>query len=91
MAEPKKLPSGSWRVRVFIGKNKDGKKMYKSITAPTKKEAKKEADRFELSLNLSNIDYNDLTLGQAYDRYIESKYSVLSPSTIVGYRQCSRN
>ena len=42
MAEPKKLPSGSWRVRVFIGKNKDGKKMYKSITAPTKKEAKKQ-------------------------------------------------
>ena len=43
MAEPKKMPSGNWRVRVFLGKDKDGKKKYKSITAPTKKEAKKAA------------------------------------------------
>ena len=91
MAEPKKLPSGSWRVRVFIGKDKDGKKKYKSVTAPTKKEAKKAADRLELSLNSCYINYNDLTLGQAYDMYIESKSSVLSPSTIAGYKKCKRN
>lgn len=91
MAEPKKLPSGAWRVRVFIGKDKDGKKKYKSVTAPTKKEAKKAADRLELSLTSSVVDYNDLTLEQAYDRYIESKSSVLSPSTIAGYEKCKRN
>lgn len=91
MAEPKKMPSGNWRVRVFLGKDKDGKKKYKSVTAPTKKEAKKAADRLELSLNSCYINYNDLTLGQAYDMYIESKSSVLSPSTIAGYKKCKRN
>lgn len=91
MAEPKKMPSGNWRVRVFLGKDKDGKKKYKSITAPTKKEAKKAADRFELSLTTSCIDYNDLTLEQAYAMYIDSKSAVLSPSTIAGYEKIKRN
>lgn len=89
MAEPKKMPSGNWRVRVFLGKDKSGKKKYKSITAATKKEAKRAADRFELSLTTSCIDYNDLTLEQACKMYIESKSAVLSPSTIAGYEKLS--
>lgn len=91
MAEPKKLPSGSWRVRVFLGKDKNGKKIYKSVTASSKKEARIEADRLELSFNSSCVDYNNLTLEQAYDMYIDNKSSVLSPSTIAGYKKCKRN
>lgn len=91
MAEPKKLPSGSWRVRVFIGKDKDGKKKYKSITASSKREAKRAADQYELTLTNTSIDFNDLTLAQAYDLYIESKSAVLSPSTIAGYKRSRRN
>ena len=34
----KKLPSGNWRVRLYVGKE-DGKPKYKSFTASTKKEA----------------------------------------------------
>ena len=39
MAKAKKLPSGSWRVLQFVGLDADGKRQYKSFTAPTKREA----------------------------------------------------
>ncbi len=34
-----KLPSGSYRIQIFDYKDVDGKKHYKSFTAPTKAEA----------------------------------------------------
>lgn len=39
MAKAKKLPSGSWRVRVYDGKDAAGKNIYRSFTAATKKQA----------------------------------------------------
>ena len=39
MAKAKKLPSGSWRVLLYVGTDENGKKKRKSITADTKKEA----------------------------------------------------
>ena len=38
MASARKLPSGNYRVNLFIGME-NGKRKYKSFTAPTKKEA----------------------------------------------------
>ena len=43
MAKAKKLPSGKWRVQVFLGKDAEGKQIRRSITAPTKKEAEQQA------------------------------------------------
>lgn len=37
MAKAKKLPSGSWRVNQYVGKDADGKRVYKSFTADSKK------------------------------------------------------
>ena len=39
MANAKQMPSGNWRVQVFLGTNAEGKKMKKSITAPTRWQA----------------------------------------------------
>ena len=39
MATAKKTASGNWRVLAYTGKGADGKRRYKSFTAPTKKEA----------------------------------------------------
>ena len=39
MATAKKLPSGNWRVQVFVGVDENKKRIYKSFTAPTKKQA----------------------------------------------------
>lgn len=88
MATAKKLPSGSWRVNLYIGKDINGKRLYKSFTADTKKEA----EYLAASYNLKRKEKpRNLTVGDAIDGYIAAKEHVLSPSTIGGYKVCRRN
>lgn len=89
MAKAKKLPSGNWRVLVYAGIGTDGKRKYESFTAATKKEAEYQAAEFALKQK-AKITPENLTLGEAYDKYIESKSNVLSPNTIREYKR-SRN
>lgn len=89
MAKAKKLKSGNWRVLVYEYTDENKKRHYKSITAPTKKEAEYQAA--EYALNRKDESYEDLTLSEAYQRYIDSKSSVLSPSTIAGYKRSKNN
>lgn len=86
MATARKLPSGSWRVFQFIGMEGD-KKKYKSFTAPTKKEAEFLAAEFMVQKKQKEAPEN-MTVGEAIDRYIESRSAVLSPSTVRGYKEC---
>lgn len=83
MATAKKLPSGSWRIRVYIGDNK-----YQSITAPTKREAEYLAAQLNYAKKEKPLS---ISFGEAVDRYINSKTNVLKPSTINGYRILQRN
>lgn len=83
MATAKKLPSGSYRVNLYIGKDPTGKRKYKSFTAKTKKEAEYKAAQYNLDRK-ENANYK-LTLHDAVGRYIESKRNILSPSTVRGY------
>lgn len=82
MATAKKLPSGNWRVLVYTGTS-SGKRQYKSFTAPTKKQAEYDAALF--GVRRKRVD-TALTVGEAIDRYIDSKAAVLSPKTISEYR-----
>lgn len=88
MAKPTKLPSGNWRVRIFDYTDANGKKHYKSFTAATKKEAAYMAA--EYSISRKGNTYEDMTLAEAYDRYIDSKSAVLSPSTVREYRRARK-
>lgn len=90
MAKAKKLPSGSWRVRVYEGKNTDGKPSYRSFTAPTKKEAEYAAAQFALHKRASATPEN-MTVGEAITRYIDTHEQVLSPSTVSSYRKIRKN
>lgn len=83
MAKAKKLPSGSWRCRVYSYKDADGKQHYESFTAPTKAEAEMMAA--EYSAGKKRRVRADLTVHEAIDGYIRAKEPVLSPSTIRGY------
>lgn len=89
MASAKKLPSGSWRVNLFIGKDENGKRKYKSFTADTKKEAEFLAAQY----NQKKIDVvrDNITLGEAADSYIASKSHTLSPSTLRSYKSIRKN
>ena len=85
MATAKKLPSGSWRVQVYAGKDAAGKNQYRSFTRPTKKEAEYEALQWQLHYKEISRDSSSMTLAEAMDKYIKSKDGILSPSTIRGY------
>ncbi len=86
MATAKKLPSGQYRVLIYIGKDNNGKRKYKSFTAPTKKEAEYLASEY-LMVNKAKNEPLSITLGEAYDRYIESKEFILSPASIREYKR----
>ena len=51
MAKAKKLPSGSWRCRVYSQTNSQGIKQYESFTAPTKRQAEM------MAANGNKVDY----------------------------------
>lgn len=89
MATAKKLPSGNWRVLIYMGKGPDGKREYQSFTAPTKREA--ELAAAEYAYSRPKNAHENLTVGQAIDKYISTKEAVLSPSTIASYRSINRN
>lgn len=88
MANAKKLPSGMWNVRVYSHKE-NGKRIYESFTAPTKSAAELKAAEYKASKK-RRVRY-DLTVAEAISGYITSKETVLSPSTIRGYRRMERN
>lgn len=99
-----KLPSGTLRRQVYShseplldekGRNildKDGKpkmrRVYVSITAPTKKELDLRVAEFKMNKKASNsLDKKPLSFKDARTQYIERKSNVLSASTIRGYKQ----
>lgn len=84
----KKLPSGSWFIRLRIGGQDIG------VTRSTERDcinaarlikAEYLADRKAVQRHKKS-----LTLGQAIDRYIQSREHILSPSTIRGYQAIRR-
>ncbi len=88
MAKAKKLPSGNWRVRVYVGTDENGKMIYKSFTASTKKEAEFLAAEYNLTRKEKP---KGVTVGDAIDGYISTKEHVLSASTITAYKAIRRS
>ena len=88
MPKAKKLPSGNWRVQA--NKTINGKLVRKSFTAESKKQAEYMASEWSISFETQNSTEN-ITLQQAYTKYIEMKNAILSPSTIRGYNALQRN
>lgn len=88
MAKAIKLPSGNWNVRIYTHTDSNGKKIYESFTASTKKEAEMMASKF--AADIDRIRSDDLTIGECVKKYIDANESILSPSTINGYRVDSR-
>jgi integrase len=86
MAKAKKLPSGSWRVQLYVGADPvTGKRKYKSFTADTKKEAEYMAAQYQMGIEQEKK--SPLTFLKASEEYIELRSNVLSPWTITSYRR----
>lgn len=83
---PVELPSGKWRCQVMV----DGKRFDVIEDDPATAHAKALAVKAGL-LEREKSSTKDLTVGEAIDRYIESKDAVLSPSTVMGYKKVRKN
>lgn len=77
-----RLPSGSYRVRVYINRE-----YICSVTAPTEKEALKKA----LLIEGKNLIDTSITVREAIEDYISMKDNILSPSTMKAYVSMSEN
>lgn len=88
MAKAVKLPSGNWNVRALEYTDKNGKKVFKSFTAPTKKEAEYLAADYYANKRSNGRANTNITLREAFRRYIDN--AVLSPSTLRQYNQIAR-
>lgn len=82
---PQKLPSGMWRCQVMVG----GKRV--SIVDESPGVAQAKAVALRAGLIEEKKTGPSMTVGQAIDRYIESKDAVLSPSTVAGYKRMRKN
>ena len=82
---PVELPSGRWRCQVML----NGKRFDVIADDPAIAHAK------ALALKAGILEQKkpvaELTVGEAIDRYIESKDAVLSPSTLRGYKSLRKN
>ena len=89
MAKAKQLPSGNWRVQASI--TIDGKTVVKSFTRSNKKQAELAAAEWQNQ----QYDFFDnpgaLTLGDAIEKYIESRRNIVSPVTVATYEKIKRN
>jgi integrase len=87
MSNPKatKLPSGRWRARAYDYTDRNGKRHYVSFTAEKKIEAQAAARAHIPSGGRRDIPYPEITLSEAYKRYIDTRTDTLAPSTIREY------
>ena len=86
MATAKKLPSGQWRTLVYSHTDENGKRIYESFTADTKRESEFMAAEFALTKK-KNKKKLTLTYGEALSKYIEDRSKVLSPGTVREYKR----
>ncbi len=83
-----KLPSGNWRIRVYIGTDANNKKVWKSVTAPTKARAELEAAQFKAAHEQPLEDRG--TFAASASAFLRSRRAVLSPATYRNYQSTSR-
>lgn len=90
MAEAKKLPSGSWRIRIY---DNELKKQVSFTSDLPGKAGKAEAELMarEYQLGRKKKKEQGKTVGECIDEYIALKENILSPTTIAEYRRCRKN
>ena len=82
-----KLPSGNYRLRVYLGKDANGKRITKSFTHYDKGKLRLIAAQYETSHGNA---VHAVTVEEAIDTFLTAKTAVLSPSTVRGYNSCAR-
>ena len=86
MATAKKLPSGQYRVRAYIGMDENGRKITKSFTASSKKKAEFLASQYVLTAKVAvESPTKKGSFDEAMTRYIDSRRNVIAPYSLTSY------
>jgi integrase len=86
MASIKKLPNGTFRARVFVGRDASGKQLFESITRDSEKECRMAANERELEIaegkysNKAKVRFSTWA-----DEWMELNEKRLAPSTYCSY------
>lgn len=83
--EPKKTASGKWRIQLRLG----GKSIVVADYDKKKCQAMALAIKYDAIQKASEPE--NLTLGEAMDKYIELRTPVISPATVRGYKKIRNN
>lgn len=89
MLKATKLPSGNYRVRVEIGKDETGKRIWKSFTGEDKKLVVLEAAKFKVEHRESK-SLEQASFRQKAEEFIRDRSVVLSPATTRAYQSYLR-
>lgn len=91
----KQLPSGAYHASVYSHTDANGKRHYESFTGYDYSQVLLQVAQFKADKKQDKIDRATgkikMTLGEAMEKYMESKSAVLSPATIRSYRTIIRN
>lgn len=86
--KPRRLPSGAYFIQLRLG----GQSI--PVTASSERECRRAAELIKAEHRAgrrTSAPADPLTLGEAVDRYIESRAATVSPSTLDGYRRIRKN
>jgi len=83
-----KLKSGLYRTVVYLGKDANGKRIQKSLTDTSRQRLARRASEMVETYRGKAVRLD--TFSSALDAYITARSTVLSPSTIAGYRSIER-
>ncbi len=83
-----KLPSGNWRVRIEIGKDENGRRLWKSFTGEDKSLVELEAAQFQVDHRRKESCIDKSAFSERANAFISSRNAVLSPSTVRMYKSC---
>lgn len=90
MPSAKRNERGTWETLVFMGRDENGKRKYKHITARTRKECEQLAAYYSSQKN-NEIPVMDMTVAECVDNFIGIKEKTLSPKTIREYKSYRRS
>ncbi|KLU66712.1 tyrosine recombinase XerC [Desulfosporosinus acididurans] len=92
MASIKKRPNGSYQATIYVGRDDDGKQLFKYVTKSTMKECKAAAREIEQQLidgSLSQVD--NIRIAEWIKNWIDIHNKQYSPSVIVLYKGYLKN
>lgn len=90
MASIKKRPNGTWQATVYVGRDANGKQLFKYVTKPTMKECKAAAREIEQELEEGTfVNVENIRVVEWIKKWIKMK--TLSPSTKATYKSYIKN